>query len=952
MADPVQLSPPVLSGRTLPVEVPPARPAMSSADLAAPATADRLQFTRQTRTSFLQRYFQENVAGAPLDITTGLSSYDRFQLGLHRTEEDQRRYLEGRKYENIRKATDGQWIVRAQGDSGPVDLVADPLGVDAGDWAELGASAPEIIGSFAGLGAARLVPKLGQVKGFVGGARDVLTGAAGSAAAGAIKDIATRTLEGAPANLPQVGKDAAVTGAMDTLFGTAIGGGMFVARFRRNPWVKSRTDVQFDALRAQREIADKNGIFIPLTPAEMTSSPSLVKREAFVEQVPGGSTRFQAFRRKQQAALNLFQEVMFGSRVPDADVVGQQAIRALQMTTGATDATVDAARINLSKAALHEMEEAAATQSLSERSLGQIFTGDALRNRVFALKSEAKAVDDALFGRVRELGGDQPIFEGTGLADDAAALRKDLPRSFEGIPPTVPARAVSGAPTSVPFSTPGVLKILDELEAGRGHLYRLSELQQMRQSIYDDIGKGNALPGYNTHHLSRIGKALTKAIDDGVSKMPTSDLKDALVAANKHHIEQVLPFGRKGIAQMFVRDGEPGYRGSAQLAKDFAFGAEAADNWRTLKEFIGSDSLEGRTVKRMVFDHVIEGSMEPGSQLLNAKEVLRKLAALKDPKTGSPDLYNEVFGKAADDLQRVAKFAIAGEKDMLPAHEIVTILQSGKGPTVTALRALKEAEATQSTLYTNKILEGVRESGKWDTSKITPHEFVNRFAFNDKVSAGEIGEVMQRIETSGPGGADLVEDIRASALAKLFREHRGKGTGISDALTAAHRNKEMRTLLGDELFADLGRYGAMEKAILTNREKSMAGALAGGQRIDMLLTAPLNYLSDFWREKIQASVLTSSTMRKWAMRQPEPSEAVTMLMMASPEFLRGVFSSFGDDTEGFRQAETYLGSARRALSEAWARSEATPDPAAPAPKVFPMDTNAPPRLSPPTLFVR
>lgn len=968
MADTVQLSPPVLSGdRIGPVEVAPARPAVTNDTLLEAGTDDRLQFTRQTRAPFLQRYFEENTSGAPLDITSGIASYDRYQLGRHRTEDDQRRYLESRDYSNIRKATDGQWIVRAQGANGPVDLVADPLGIDAGDFAELGASAPQLAWSFATMAATRGLGSFGKAKGILGAARDIVSGTVGGQAAGAIEDIANRVREGAPVDIPEIAKSRAVSGAIDTVIGSAIGTGLAASRFRRNPWIRDRTDIQLDALRAQREVADKYGIHIALTPAEATGSRMLAIEQARLELVPGAADVLKKSRAETQTGpMNLFREVMLGGRVPDSDVVGRQAINALQMTTGATDATVDAARINLSKAALFELEGTAATHSLAERNIEQGFVGDALRNRFTALNDEAHSVNRGLFNRVRELGGDQPVLPGDNLAAAMKKLRGGLPRRFrnkdEASADVLGAewergfavesadeleqmahaqRTTSGQPVSIAFVPGGIRNMVGELEDGAGNSWKLTELQQMRRRVYDDIGKANALPDTDTHYLSDIGKAITTAMNEGVEALPDGALRDAWRAANKDYVDNVLPFGKRGIAEMFIKDNESGWIGSAQLSSHYTGGAAAADKWRVVKEFIGSDSLEGRAVKRMAFDHVIGGSMEPGGQLLNAKEVLRRLASFKE---SSPDLYKEMFGKAADDLQRVAKFAIAGEKDMLPAHEIETILRSGKGPTVTALRALKEAEEKQSILYTEETMKGARETGQWDTSKIIPHEFVNRFAFNPKVGAEEIVKVMHRIETSGPGGIDLAGDIRSSALEK-FLNRNSAVADLGEVMKKAETDKTMRALLGDDIFSDLHRYGALNKAIVTTREKSMAGAFEATTTMNLLLKLPLRFLQKVGVNNISARVLTSDTLRNWTLRQPEKSELVTMLMLSSPEFLKSVSRSFGNDSEGIRQAESYLGQARRALSESWSQSQG-------AESRQPTTTNAPTRLSPPTLMLR
>lgn len=929
---PAELSPPTLDDRPgLPlVEGPPDPGAQPRQSI---PVGDRLQFTRQTRVPFLERYFSENTsASAPLDITTGLPSWDRFQLGLKRTEAEQISYLEG-KYgkDSARRATDGQWIVRAQGENGkPVDLVADPLGVDSGDWAELSASSPEVAGNIAGMVVTRGFGSFGKAKGILGAARDIVSGAIGGQTAGAIKDIAVRVGAGDPVNPREIAGSRAVMAAQDVLIGTAIGTGLAAVRFRKNPWFHTRTDVHVDAIRAQREVADKYGIHVELTPAELTGSRIMTIEQARLAKVPGGTGVLRRFKEGQAEALELLQEVMLGGRVPEADIVGRQAIRALQATTGATDAAVDAARLNLSRTGLEELEGIAATQTLAERNLGQIFTGDAIRNRVTALRDGAKAMSASLYARVKSLGGDQPIFDGTSLATRVKALRSDMPPVFDPAGTPGPLRTTAGAIVpSKEFVPASIRGMMDELEAGAGQNWRLTDLQQMRRRVYDDIAKGEALPGYDSHYLGKIASALTEAIEEGVEKLPTSDLKQALQAANNHYRERVVPFNKKGIAEMFAEDSERGYVGSAHLADQYTSGPGAADRWRVLKEFIGADSLEGRAIKRMAFDKVIGDSVDSASGLLNGKRLTDALASFK---SSSPDFYAEVFGKAGDDLQRVAKFVIAGEKDVLPAAQVEEMLRTGKGVTVTALRALKEAEEKASALYRNQIMEGVR-AGKFDASKIRADEFTDRFL--DKASKDEIAEVMGHLQ-SRPA---LLDDIRASAMTKLLNRHAGKDP-IMAAIKEAERDPAMRTLFGKEMFDDLRNYAALDKAILTTREASVAGSLEATTVVNMLLRVPLWFMQRVIGNQISSRIITSSTLRNWALRQPESSHAVTLLMLSSPEFLRGVKDSFGDDAEGMRQAETFLGAARRALSEGWAQEQGRP---------LPRQAGPAPELSPPTL---
>lgn len=850
----------------------------------------------------------------PLDVETGIPEWQRLGLGVRRAKEDQLRYLETKYGKDMVRMQEDQWIVTVKdADNKDREILVDPARMDAGDFMSLLGSVPELAGDVAAAIGSKRIPGIGKLEGFLGGARTIVSGAVGGQLAGGAMDTIVRASEGVEINYPEIARSRTALGVFDVALGGTFGTGVGTYRFLRNPFLKHRTDVQLDAIKAQKEIAEKYNVFIELTPGELTGSPGLSARELFLEKVPGSSGFMDEKLKRRAANMQQLQNIMVGIEVPPQDVVGRQAIRALQNTTDTIDSAVDSARRELSQSALNEMEKEVSAMSVGDRQLSQVYIGDAVRNRITALRDAAKSEDDALFARVRDLGGDEPIFGGQSLVDGAKAIKKNLPpragkgAAIETLPEgPIPKTTTEGTETSVAFVPSDIRSKLDELVNSKDIRYRLSDLQKMRRSVYDDIEKGSGVPGTDTHYLSEIGKLLTDTIDEGVSKMPDDGLKQALMLANKHHKEEVVPFGRRGISEMFIRNDENGYVGSAELASRYISGSKAADAWNTLKSFVGADSIEIRLLKRQIADKIIGSSLEPGAKTLNAKSFLKQM---QNFEVDNPDLFKEVFGESGEKLNKQGILVLASEKDALPVEKVEELLKD-PSPTAGKLAAAIQAERAMNVAYRNTILEGVRK-GKFDAGSIQPDDFVNRFV--DNASTKEIQDAMELIDGASP---ELAKAVRGSALQKLFRRHREAREGIAEAIEETERSPQMRALFGDEKFDDLKRYGAIQRAMGARKDiAESAGSFARSRRWDELFTRPLKFTSEYVRERVSALALMNDVTRKLLISEGQPSAMTIYLATASGPMMRSIVESYGDDNEQVRSAQAFVGSVKRGLDE-------------------------------------
>lgn len=844
-------------------------------------------------------FAERAMIDVPVDITTGIPLNERFALEFRR-EPDQKAYLE-RIYGvgNVRQF-EGEWIVRKPNEATGIltDYKVEPEGPPSSLVAV--PVIKQLAEYYLGAKAARALPKIGGAKGFPGALRDIAGGSTAIQVSGGVSDAVIRATEGRSMDFAEIARSRALLGALDLGIGGLGATGSAFMRFLSNPFIGSRAQVQIDGLAARDYLATKYGVDIELLPGEITGSPVLSRKELFMEKVPGSSAFFRAFAQKRDAAFETLQNIMLGRTVPDDDVLGNRAIGLLQRNIAPTEEAFAAAKRDLAGGAIDEISRIVSDATLAESNFTRAFIGDVIRNRVVSLRDEARASANALYAKVRALGGDAPIFNADELAGEARKMYADLPPQFRPTP-----AGVEVLPSTAFASETHVISKLRELMASEGQSFRLTDLQRMRREVFDDMMKGEAVPGLSTHYLSDIGNMITRAIERGVDALPTGELKAALQQANKFYRDEVLKFEQKGIAEIFNPISIKTHVGPAELASRLTTGPTGADKFNVLKGLLGENSLEIKLLKRQMADEVLSAGMNPGEKLINAKQLI---ASLDRFKVSNPDLYKDVFGKIGESIRKEAKLADVLDDDTLPVDVVRDLLRSPT-PTATKLSAALTAQRELNATYRNTILNGIRE-GKFDATSIKPDEFVNQFM--DKATRKEIKDVMDRLI----GHPEIVEDIRASALQKMFKDSRLSGKTVTDALAKAQRTPELRELLGDEMFNDLEAFGFVQKAIAAKRAQAeSAGAFAGSRRADEALTRPLRYVSDYVREMATAIAFSNPATRHWISRIPASEPSKLYLVLSSPPFVRAVMDHFGNDVAGLREARRFMASLKTGLDQ-------------------------------------
>ena len=677
--------------------------------------------------------------GIPLDTETGVTTWDRLQLARRSAEQDQFAYLRNKYGEAVRKSDTGEWIVRVPDEETgkEKDIVANPHKMTVGDLGALAGHFPEIAAWVAGEKGLRAIPMLGRMRGLGGAIRDVVGGAAGAETLGTVQDIETRFLEDqTPLEAKQFKEilGRRIGGfAGDVAVGAPLMGAAKFITWMRNPFGGLATDIQFDAVAAQKALFEKTGILVPMNLAETSGNPDIVRRFRQLKRLPGSSEAMAEYQQRQQGELQKLQDIIIGTDTADETKLGRQAMgiaeskmapllegessarfdvskqgetqigdlvssatTPIQQPAEVVGATIrkrlteirDASKLavnnlykkfqNLAQSSTAtgpaDIENLVAAQTLPEKINNATYVGDVIRNRLVELRDTAKSNVDALYEQFKKQGGSTAMFKSDELSTAAEKIMEDLPPQFKQTEAGVEKVGPSGAFAS----EPAVLRRLKELADAKGASYRFSDLQQMRSEVYDDMAKSEAVAGLSKRHLSQIAGIITDAMEKGINQIGDPALKDALRTANEAYKTQLVPFGKKGIDEIFANEFEKAHLFPGQVSGSFVEGRSATDRYNLLQQFLGAGSTEMNVLNRHIADALLTEGQTLGEPL-NPKTFLSKLSQFSND---NPQMAAQVLGgkhgALADAAKSMMLSAETTEKDKLLAKEVVDIFESGK----------------------------------------------------------------------------------------------------------------------------------------------------------------------------------------------------------------------------------------------------------------------------------
>jgi hypothetical protein len=691
--------------------------------------------------------------------------------------------------------------------------------------------------------------------------------------------------------------------------------------------------MQFDALEAQKYLKEKFGVDIPMSVGESTGVPLFMRSEAFVEKEPGGSGPLRALKSKQEGQLRRLQALMMGSPPLDEET-GAKAIQEIQGKTFPILQSEEARREALSGTAQSTIEDAISGLTGPNKELDSAKLGNDLRKSIIGKRDAQKAEADRLYGIVRSIpGGEGKVFPGDQLQDSFKAIKKSLPSPEQIVTKPTALLDQFGNPVTTETKTKEPLRYfvpdnvaarLNEIIGLKNPKFALSDLQQMRREVYDDISKGEGVPGLGTHYLNDIGKAITGFIQTSIDQLPNGDLKTALKAADKHYKEKVIPFSRVGLTEMFRGVDEAGGIADNQIVTRALSGDNAYRNWELLKDVLGPNSGEFTRMKRAVADNILENSRLPGSDQIDAKSFINNLYKFRLPQGGTRQIAEDVFSPQVNELFRQARFLKYAQGDKLGVEELKQLLRD-PNPTGTKLKALIDAERKKDDLYKNQIIKAIGD-GKIDEGTLHPTEFVNRLLEGNKIGVKETKQIMDLLS----GNPALQQELRQKTFEKIFRDsarsataddvskvmsgdrtHILSGTAIVQALKEPVYKEKISTILGPDAFKDLTAYVKATAPMEAKEEAyALAGGLAAGSRIGQLEKAfegkggLLRFTNNTLRSFVYSWILTDPWFRSYLSRSPgdligkrlpenikDLAEVATGIL-SSPPFLKAVAKEF------------------------------------------------------------
>lgn len=859
--------------------------------------------------------------GVPLDTTTGAPSGTRFKLAFTSTMPDAIKTLQAQYGpENITVSPAGQLVIRnlLNEETGQVkDMVVDENSMSAKDLLDLSGAVPQVIGAVLALRTGKATPGIGQLAGKSGFARDVLAGSIGSQVGA---ELSQRALAETANTLGEQLKERGKAAAVDAAFNTVTAGGASLVRRGiariQGPLSGSQTPVQTEAVKAIGRLEDQTGIRVPLSIGEETGNQTIMKAEAMLEKVPGGTGTIRRQKALQEEKLREVQQFMLGQGpLPTESTVGLDAVKRLKELTEARETMTAAAKTQAADTASAEILSSFDSLSLPARQLYKRPVGQAIRAKADASMAEFKTKSKTLYDDVYSTpGATDPIIPTSPLRAIAKEIKANLPKKtkvVEEVSEFVDAqgrpivRTTTGKEVLREFVPKPLKKFIDEMASGLDPKMPLNELVQMRQIVNDAIDQADVLPGIGTRYLKQVSHALTDAIDQGVKAAPDPTLATKLAKANEYYKTTRPKFERRGIIEIFRDPNNPGYVGDAEIVRRISAGEVSADRYFDFREFLGKDSNEFKMLKRAVQDDIYETSKIVGQgDVVDAKSFIDAVRGL------DREVAADLFGPKKAEIIRSAE-ALGALQGKIDVKDLDSLLSSG----TFSATAVKEAINQQKNLdlmYRNDVIKKFTK-GELESEAIKPEEFVGRF-LDVAQNADEVRGVMALLQDR----PDITEGIRRKTLEKFLADAARNPTPIDIAKNVAgdptriasgnamlkafgdeQKQDKLLAVLGSDTMGMLKDFVRVQAALETKEDVAKTvGGLLGGGILGRLVQLNFRDALAIAKYKFVAATLANPKLRQFLTKQvPTPDTAdLSRAIIASGPFIQAMAEEFKDES--------------------------------------------------------
>lgn len=891
--------------------------------------------------------------GVPLDETTGASFASRLA--------EQFTLNQGQTAWALKKLNPNVTDVRFNSYGEPIlsvkdpttgeqkDILANPKGLDAGDFTYLLANAPLLFGGgIAAQGVKFAPPVIGEglsaasklARWFLGSKGIVPMAARTAIAAEGLqtgRDIVQQALMGAQGDLPPEGEPGHLSPGEtvadivtkrgenvlpDVVFGTGLGvlgKGLSKAASPFGEGVTAPLQVNAKAAESLlKSAAAKAGTpwVQEITPGEATGAAPLMRLEAVKAQLPGSAGVFHAFTTAKIANDTTLKNIMLGvdsSAVPPADLVGQGALEAIGAKLRPLDTIMDRETQGVLDAANTAIKtDAAKAAGVIPENVSVSAVGKQLMDGAQARYDQFKAASTALYNRVKQ----SPLVAGQGRNIDATPLAKDAQSILDSIP-AVEKQVETPTALLDQFGNPGTIsktkvqplnsfvesdaiKRLRDLADAEGGKVSLKDLMEARTDIGDSLSRGSVLGGVPERRLSDIYGALTDRIKTGLDELdPSGGLLEDWSLANKHHADQVAKFKDTEILPIFKSAEKAG----AQSPYDVVNKAlNDPGKWDAYRDFFGVNSPEFKAMKGAYANKLMGRVI--GSDTINLQGFADRL---DNAYNAHPNILLDTFGDKLIGLKNMGKISAGALKGNVDANELNSLITGGISATQQAVQRLEANQIARESLarssYFSKIAKG-------DYSE-HPSQFVDNFIFSKQAEPADVRHVVSLLSDK----PEIVRQMQQRALLKVFNEATTSPQAGEAYLYAKGLSKflvdqpgdmvasRLEALLGSETMTLLK---AVHDIRLPGDVKSEVYKGAGSWGATSQLTSIekgniIQFASGVMKSFALASLYTSGVTRAYlangAMVQgTAPRAAMDAVLFSSPAFITDMMRTFTGDS--------------------------------------------------------
>lgn len=823
----------------------------------------------------------------------------RFQMERRTGLESQLKYAKSKLGdENARMSKDGKEIIvtvpNPEQPGEQMDVTVNDRDMTLGDFAALAAHIPEFAGAIAGLAAARMGRPEGA-KGFLNFLKDAVGAAVGQETVGGAAEVVTKLQDLEVVNPGEITQRRALQVPIDVGLDLAMGGPaagvVRGAKLIQSPFSGTRTELQQKGVAAAARIKDTLGIDAPLSPGQVTGSPMLIFGEKYVGSTTSGAKVMLEAAREQQAKQAAIMDAISSGGGTEEEV-GRKLIARLQAERDVTEQALQS-----SKQALESSAESAIKRDVGPVS-GQtpVQAGESLRSEIISKHGSVMAERQRLYTEAYAVPGAQdPIIPTAGITGAIQKIKLPM-RTVQKEIPDVDAYGNPIARTKTArepvreFLHPEVEQFLGTKLDPK---MPLNEVVQMRDLLWDEINRGEAVKGIPTRQLSQIGRSMTEAIDKGIADLPAgSELKAKLSKANEFYKKEVLKFEEAGIADIFKDIKDPGYRESSQILERLTRDPEKY--LRTVK-LLGATSPGAKTIRAFIRDDLLRRSAYDFDP--TRLEASRFISNLRKFREDFPDIYKDVIGPRGDSLLENATLmgTAQGSIALKDAQQALTGKQS-----IVELQNMVRKQWAADVAELDQLIKNYTV-GKLDVNTIHPEKMVRTFF--DTGTASDLRKLMDGMRADSPALAKQVERKMTERLLADAGGPKITDVSIKKLLDDPNNAKKYEAVLGAHqlrLIRDLADYlGPIRYAEDVSRgSASFVKASKIGKLFTALtdMTKPTKEIGEFVKFKVASLVFTSSSIRSWVLNTPsEMNIDLAKAIVLSQPFVKALGEDVADD---------------------------------------------------------